>query len=127
MDSGIYKAILVGKVGQSPVQKTLKRGGKVTLLSVGTGGLRKRRWPVDNEEHHPNDNRDQTYIQWHRVSVYPVPLGQLVLTNATPGSILYLEGNLESKIFTDPATGLVRSVREIAIRKNGDKISHFPF
>lgn len=33
--------------------------------------------------------------------------------------ILYLEGNLESKVFTDPITGLVRRIREIAIRRNG--------
>jgi hypothetical protein len=30
-----------------------------------------------------------------------------------------LEGNLETKIFTDPVTGLVRRVREVAIRRNG--------
>jgi len=30
-----------------------------------------------------------------------------------------LEGNLETKIFTDPITGLVRRIREIAIRRNG--------
>lgn len=34
-------------------------------------------------------------------------------------SILYVEGNLETKIFNDPITGLVRRIREIAIRRNG--------
>lgn len=34
-------------------------------------------------------------------------------------TIVYLEGNLETKIFTDPVTGLVRRIREVAIRRNG--------
>lgn len=41
------------------------------------------------------------------------------MQNAVPGSILYLDGNLETKIFTDPITGVVRRVREISIRRNG--------
>lgn len=34
-------------------------------------------------------------------------------------TVIYLEGNLETKIFTDPVTGLVRRIREVAIRRNG--------
>jgi hypothetical protein len=32
---------------------------------------------------------------------------------------IYLEGNLETKVFSDPITGLVRRIREIAVRGNG--------
>lgn len=38
---------------------------------------------------------------------------------------MYLEGNIESKVFADPATGVVRRMREIAIRGNG-KFLYFP-
>lgn len=34
-----------------------------------------------------------------------------------------MEGNLETKIFNDPITGLVRRIREVAIRRNGNLIS----
>jgi hypothetical protein len=34
-------------------------------------------------------------------------------------TILYLEGNLETKVFCDPITGLVRRIREIAVRSSG--------
>lgn len=34
-----------------------------------------------------------------------------------------MEGNLETKIFNDPITGLVRRIREVAIRRNGKLIS----
>jgi len=89
----------------------------VTLLSVGTGGIRNNRRPLDNEE--PREYANRCAVQWHRVSVYPERLGAIALKHVVPGSILYLEGNLETKIFTDQITGLVRRIREIAIRRNG--------
>ncbi|XP_024170411.1 single-stranded DNA-binding protein, mitochondrial [Rosa chinensis] len=117
VDVGIYKAILVGQVGQSPLQKRLKSGAQVTMFSIGTGGIRNNRRPFETEN--PTEYANRCVVQWHRVCVYPERLGKIAVQNALPGSILYLEGNLETKIFTDPTTGLVRRVREIAIRRNG--------
>lgn len=117
LDLGIYKAILVGQVGQAPIQKRLRSGKMVTLLSLGTGGIRNNRRPLDNEE--PRDYANRCAVQWHRVSVYPERLGQLAMKSLVPGSILYVEGNLETKIFNDSITGLVRRIREVAIRRNG--------
>ncbi|KAG7019962.1 Peptidyl-prolyl cis-trans isomerase CYP26-2, chloroplastic [Cucurbita argyrosperma subsp. argyrosperma] len=117
LDAGIYKAILVGQVGQSPLQKQLKSGRTVTLLSVGTGGIRNNRRPLANEE--PREYANRCAVQWHRVSIYPQRLGDVVMKHVVPGSILYLEGNLETKIFTDSITGLVRRIREVAIRRSG--------
>jgi hypothetical protein len=37
---------------------------------------------------------------------------------------MYLEGNIETKVFSDPASGVVRHIREIAIRGDG-KFLHF--
>ncbi|TXG51523.1 hypothetical protein EZV62_024047 [Acer yangbiense] len=117
LDSGIYKAILVGQVGQSPLQKKLRSGRVVTLFSLGTGGIRNNRRPLENEE--PRDYANRCAVQWHRVSVYPERLGRTVMKHAVPGSTIYIEGNLEQKVFNDPVTGLVRRIREIAIRGNG--------
>ncbi|WOK92538.1 hypothetical protein Cni_G01229 [Canna indica] len=117
LDQGVYKAILVGKVGQQPVQKHLRSGRTVVLFSLGTGGIRNNRRPLDNEE--PKVYAERCAVQWHRVSVYPDRLGNLALKHVKPGSILYLEGNLETKVFTDTVTGLVRRIREIAIRRDG--------
>ncbi|RDX78050.1 Single-stranded DNA-binding protein, mitochondrial, partial [Mucuna pruriens] len=117
LDVGIYRAILVGKTGQAPFQKKLKSGTIVTLLSLGTGGIRNNRRPLDNEN--PKDYANRSAIQWHRVSVYPQRLGNLLVKHVVPGSILYVEGNLETKVFTDPITGLARRIREVAVRRNG--------
>ncbi|KAL3620261.1 hypothetical protein CASFOL_035173 [Castilleja foliolosa] len=121
LDLGIYKAILVGQLGQAPIQKKLKSGKVVTLLSLGTGGIRNNRRPMDNEE--PRDYANRCAVQWHRVSIYPEKLGELAVKSFGPGSIVYVEGNLESKIFNDPITGLVRRIREVAVRRNGRIVS----
>ncbi|XP_050235671.1 single-stranded DNA-binding protein, mitochondrial [Mercurialis annua] len=117
LDVGVYKAILVGPVGQCPLQKKLKGGRVITMFSLGTGGVRNNRRPFQNEE--PREYANRCAIQWHRISVYPERLGSLVMKNVFPGSIMYVEGNLETKVFTDPLTGLVRRIREVAIRQNG--------
>lgn len=144
---------MVGKAGQKPVQKKLKSGTVVTLLSLGTGGIRNNRRPLDHEN--PNDYANRCAVQWHRVSVYPERLGNLLMKNVVPGlvalffssnlhnsickfsdnlfslivdcsSTLYVEGNLETKVFSDPITGLVRRIREVAVRRHGSNSSTPP-
>lgn len=117
LDPGIYKAVMVGKVGQEPMQKRLRSGKTIVLFSLGTGGIRNNRRPLDREE--PHQYADRCSVQWHRVCVYPDRLGSLALKHVKTGSVLYLEGNLETKVFSDPITGLVRRIREIAVRGNG--------
>lgn len=34
-------------------------------------------------------------------------------------AVLYLEGNIECKVFSDPVTGIIRRIREIAVRGDG--------
>ena len=70
-------------MGQSPLQKRLKGGRTVTLLSVGTGGIRNNRRPLDNEE--PRDYANRCTVQWHRVSIYPERLGDIAMKHAIPG------------------------------------------
>lgn len=117
IDPGVYKAILVGKVGQKPVQKYLKSSRTVVLFSVATGGIRNNRRPLEDEE--PRQYADRCAVQWHRVCIYPERLGFMALNHVKPGSTLYVEGNLETKVFSDPITGLVRRIREVAIRRDG--------
>ena len=77
------KAILVGKVGQEPMQKRLRNGRTVVLISLGTGGIRNNRRPLDREE--PHQYADRCSVQWHRVCVYPERLGTVALKNVKTG------------------------------------------
>lgn len=102
---------MVGKAGQKPLQKKLK-----------SGGIRNNRRPLDHEN--PREYANRCAVQWHRVTVYPERLGNLLMKNVLPGSTLYIEGNLETKVFSDPITGLVRRIREVAVRRHG-KLTNF--
>jgi len=84
---------------------------------VGTGGMRNNRRPLDDES--PREYADRSMVQWHRVSIYADNLGGIAMQHLKQGAHVYLEGNLETKIFSDPITGLVKRVREIAIRREG--------
>lgn len=77
------QAILVGQAGLIPIQKRLRSGRTVTLLSVGTGGIRNNRRPLDNEE--PRDYANRCAVQWHRVAVYPERLGATAMKHVVPG------------------------------------------
>lgn len=79
----IWQAILIGQAGQIPVLKRLKSGRIVTLFSVGTGGIRNNRRPLDDED--PKEYANRCNIQWHRVSVYGERLGKLAEKNVKPG------------------------------------------
>ncbi|EPS63309.1 single-strand-binding family protein, partial [Genlisea aurea] len=121
VELGIYKAILVGTLGQSPIQKRLKNGKTVTTFSLGTGGIRNNRRPLDNED--PREYANRCAVQWHRVSVYPEVLGGLAAKNLAAGSVVYVEGNIEMTIYNDPITGIARRIREISVRRNGRIVS----
>ncbi|XVF08435.1 hypothetical protein REPUB_Repub07fG0003300 [Reevesia pubescens] len=83
LDMGIYKAMLIGQVGQAPMQKKLKNGMSLTMFSVGTGGIRNNRRPHENED--PQEYANRCAIQWHRVCVYQEALGGVVLKHLVPG------------------------------------------
>lgn len=68
---------------QRPQQKTLRNGKTITLLSLGTGGIRNNRRPLDNED--PKEYANRCAVQWHRVSVYIPKLGELAMKNVVPG------------------------------------------
>lgn len=72
----------MGQVGQPPLQKRLRSGTVVTLLSMGTGGIRNHRRPLENED--PREYANRCFVQWHRVSVYPQRLGDLVMKHVGP-------------------------------------------
>ena len=68
---------------QKPFQKKLKNGMTLTMFSVGTGGIRNNRRPLENES--PQEFADRSSVQWHRVCVYPERLGGIVMKNVVPG------------------------------------------
>lgn len=130
----LWQAIICGKIGQSPVQKILRNGKSVTTFTVGTGGMFDQRI-TDKDLPKP--------AQWHRIAVHNEVLGayavkQLVkkygsrpfnlkyytfcvklIINLLYSSPVYVEGDIETRVYNDSISGEVKSIPEICVRRDG--------
>ncbi|KAK8698058.1 hypothetical protein V6N13_114189 [Hibiscus sabdariffa] len=108
---GVHKAIICGKVGQAPVQKILRNGRTVTIFTVGTGGMYDQRIVRDQNTPKP--------AQWHRIAVHNDALGAYAVQQITKNSQVFVEGDIETRVYNDSISGEVKYVPEICIRRDG--------
>ncbi|XP_057830149.1 single-stranded DNA-binding protein, mitochondrial [Cryptomeria japonica] len=108
---GVHKAIICGKVGQTPVQKILRNGRTVTIFTVGTDGMFDQRTIGMDRASKP--------LQWHRIAVHNEQLGAYVVQQLIKNACVYVEGDIEMRVYNDNINGQVRNVPEICIRRNG--------
>ncbi|XP_024527515.1 single-stranded DNA-binding protein, mitochondrial-like isoform X1 [Selaginella moellendorffii] len=113
---GIYKAILIGKVGQPPTVKTLSSGAEVVTFPLGTGGLRNHRRALEGES--PQAYAQRSFVQWHRICVFKPTLVTLAM-QIKKGMNVYVEGNIETRVYKDTVSGTFKRLREISIRQHG--------
>ncbi|XP_027934720.1 single-stranded DNA-binding protein, mitochondrial [Vigna unguiculata] len=107
---GVHKAIICGKVGQAPVQKILRNGKNVTIFTVGTGGMFDQRiGPKDLPKP----------AQWHRIAVHNDMLGAYSVQKLFKNSSVYIEGDIETRVYNDSINGEVKSIPEICVRRDG--------
>ncbi|OIW13049.1 hypothetical protein TanjilG_17609 [Lupinus angustifolius] len=108
---GVHKAIICGKVGQAPVQKILRNGKNVTIFTVGTGGMYDQRLVGAKDMPKP--------AQWHRIAVHNDVLGAYAVQQLFKNSSVYVEGDIETRVYNDSINGDVKSIPEICIRRDG--------
>ncbi|KAL5068759.1 hypothetical protein RYX36_019646 [Vicia faba] len=111
---GVHKAIICGKVGQAPVQKILRNGKNVTILTVGTGGMYDQRIIGSKDLPKP--------AQWHRIAVHNDVLGAYAVQQLFKNSSVYVEGEIETRVYNDSINGEVKSIPEICVRRDGTVI-----
>ncbi|CAL9134111.1 unnamed protein product [Musa textilis] len=111
---GVYKAIICGKIGQAPVQKILRNGKTVTIFTVGTGGMFDQR--ITGAEHLPRP------AQWHRIAVHNEQLGAYAVQQLVKNSAVFVEGDIETRVYNDSITGQVKNIPEICVRRDGTSI-----
>lgn len=108
---GVHKAIICGKVRQTPVQKLLRNGRTLTIFNVGTGGM----W-----DHRTLSAKDLPKpAQWHRVVVHNEPLGAYAVQQLVKNSSVYVEGDIELRVYNKGITGEVVKLPEICVRHDG--------
>ncbi|XP_044980153.1 single-stranded DNA-binding protein, mitochondrial-like isoform X1 [Hordeum vulgare subsp. vulgare] len=108
---GVHRAIICGKVGQAPVQKILRNGRTVTIFTIGTGGMFDQRVIGSADTPKP--------AQWHRIAVHSEHLGAYAVQKLVKNSAVYIEGDIETRIYNDGIDGQVRNIPEICIRGDG--------
>lgn len=108
---GVHKAIICGKIGNVPVQKILRNGRTVTIFTVGTGGMFDQRLLGTKDLPKP--------AQWHRIAVHNDELGAYAIQKLVKNSSVYVEGDIETRVYNDSINGTVKNIPEICVRRGG--------
>lgn len=91
MAGSVNKVILVGNLGRDPEVRFNPDGGKIVTLSVATS----ESW----KDKASGERRDRT--EWHRVVVFNDKLAEISEKYLKKGSKVYLEGQLQTRKWTD--------------------------
>lgn len=90
MAGSVNKVILVGNLGRDPEARTMQNGGKVVNLSIATS----ERW-------NDRDGNRQEKTEWHRVVIFNDKLGEVAEKYLRKGAKVYIEGQLQTRKWTD--------------------------
>ena len=102
--ASINKVILVGNLGRDPEARNMPSGGKVVSFSIATS----ESW----NDKASGERKEKT--QWHRIAIFNEKLGEIAEKYLKKGSKVYLEGQVESRKFTDK-DGNERETTEIVL------------
>ena len=103
--AGVNKVILVGNLGDDPESRSLNNGGEVVNLRVATSETWKDR-----------DGQRQERTEWHRVVIFNENLGKVAKSYLKKGSKVYLEGQIQTRKWTDQS-GADRYSTEIVLQR----------
>ena len=91
MAGSVNKVILVGNLGKDPEIRSFQNGGRVASFSIATS----ENW----KDKATGERKEKT--EWHRISVLNEKLVEVVEKYVKKGSKLYIEGQLETRKWTD--------------------------
>jgi len=106
MAGSVNKVILIGNLGRDPEIRTMQNGGRVASFSVATSESWKDRTT--------GERREKT--EWHRVAVFSDALVGIVERFLKKGSKVYVEGQLETRKWTDQG-GQERYTTEVVLKQ----------
>lgn len=104
MAYSLNRVCLLGNVGADPENRSLTNGGQVVNLRVATSETWKDR-----------DGERQERTQWHQIVVWNEPLGEIIMNHVRKGSKIYIEGQLETRKWTDQS-GNDKYTTEVVLR-----------
>ena len=105
MAGSVNKVILLGRLGGDPEIRISQDGTKIARFSLATGET----WKDKNT----NEKKERT--DWHKVVIFSPGLSEIVEKFLKKGSLIYLEGQIRSRKFTDQA-GIEKTTTEIVLQ-----------
>ena len=106
MAGSVNKVILVGNLGRDPEVRSMNSGDKVCNLSVATS----ESW---NDK---NTGERQERTEWHRVVIFDQRLIDVCEKYVKKGSKLYIEGQLQTRKWTDQQ-GIEKYSTEVVLQR----------
>lgn len=91
MAGSVNKVILVGNLGRDPEVRHAPDGGRIVNLSIATS----ESW----KDKMSGERKDKT--EWHRVVIFNDKLGEIAEKYLQKGSKVFLEGQLQTRKWTD--------------------------
>lgn len=105
MAGSVNKVIIVGNLGRDPEVRSFQNGGRVCSLNVATSESWKDKASGERKER----------TEWHRVSIFNDALVGIAERYLKKGSKVYLEGQLETRKYTDK-DGIEKYSTEVVLR-----------
>lgn len=106
MSGSVNKVILIGNLGRDPEVRRLNSGDPVVNFSVATT----ESW----RDKASGERRDRT--EWHNVVIFNENLGRIAEQYLKKGSKVYLEGQLQTREYTDK-DGNQRKATEVVLQR----------
>ncbi|MFI4986677.1 MAG: single-stranded DNA-binding protein [Alphaproteobacteria bacterium] len=106
MAGSVNKVILVGNLGRDPEVRRTQAGDAIVHLSVATS----ENW----RDKASGERREKT--EWHRVVIFNDRLGEVAQKYLKKGSKVYLEGQLQSRKWTDQS-GQEKYTTEVVLQR----------
>ena len=106
MAGSVNKVILVGNLGRDPEIRNTQDGAKIVQLSIATS----ERW----KDRNTGEPRERT--EWHRVVIFNENLGRVAEQYLRKGSSVYLEGQLQTRKWTDQQ-GVEKYTTEVVLQR----------
>jgi len=103
--AGVNKVILVGNLGRDPEVRSFSNGGKVCNLRIATSET----W----RDKQSGERKERT--EWHSVAIFNEALAKIAEQYLKKGSTVYIEGQLETRKWTDQQ-GQERYTTEVVLR-----------
>jgi single-strand DNA-binding protein len=108
MAGSVNKVILVGNVGKDPEIRRTQDGKAIANLSIATS----ENWRDKNT----GERKEKT--EWHRVVVFNEGLSKVVEQYVKKGSKIYIEGQLQTRKWTDQS-GVEKYSTEVVLQGFG--------